>query len=385
MKKVIILALVFSIYSCADSDKSVETVIERGDLSEIRAKKAALSAEQSELKAQLAELDKALDELVPGRDLALVSTLVIRDSLFNHFVELPGDVATDENVIIYPEYSGIMREVLVDEGDEVREGQVLARIDAGGLESQLAQIQAQATLAETTFQRQKRLWDQKIGSEIQFLEAQTNFEALQSSVNQLKSQLEKTIVRAPFSGVIDEVFSEEGEVVAPGGSRLFRLIDLSDMYITTAVPEAYLGKIEKGTDVMVEIGTTGYEFESEVVQVGNFINPNNRTFEIKVAVPKNVSQLRPNLIATVKLNDYKAENAVVIPENVIQTNAEGQSLAYTFLPESDSVGIVEQRIIITGYSYEGEIEVLEGIEEGDTLVLAGVRGIQEGQKVKIRN
>ncbi len=386
MKKISILVLsLFTLYSCGNSDKSVQEVIESGDLSEIRAKKAELSTRQSELSSQIADLDAAIHQLDENRQFTLVRTRQLNDTTFKHYIELPGDVDTDQNITIYPEYSGILLEILVNEGEEVRSGQVLARIDDGGLRNQLAQLRAQSTLAETTFERQQRLWEQQIGSEIQYLEAKTNFEALQNSVQQLESQLAKTIVRAPFSGVIDEIFTDQGEVVAPGQSRLFRLINLSDMYITAAVPESYLGQVQKGTEVLVEIAATGTEFRSEVRQVGNFINPNNRTFEVKVAVPENNDQIKPNLIATVKLNDYTSENAVTIPESVIQQDAAGRNIAFVFEPTTDSTGVAQRRIIRTGYSYEEQTEVLEGIEAGELLITEGSKNIRDGQQVRVLN
>lgn len=381
---IIIAISLFGLVSCGN-DKSVEELVKEGDLAAIRAKKAELSATQSRLNSEISELDAAIQKLDVNDAFSLVEVTEIEDGLFKHYVELPGDVETNQNIIIYPEYSGILVDVLVEEGDEVRAGQVLARIDDGGLASQLAQLEAQAALAKTTFERQKRLWEQNIGSEIQFLEAQTNFEAVQNSVKQLKSQLGKTVVKAPFSGTIDEILSDEGEVVAPGQSRLFRLINLSNMYITAAIPESYLGKIQKGTEVLVNIGATGATFESKVTQVGSFINPNNRTFEIKVAVPEDVEMVKPNLIATVRINDYVSENAVVIPESVVQTNAAGENVSYVLVSQENGRGIAEKRILKTGLSYQDTVEVLSGLEPGEVLITSGAKSIQDGEKVEIIN
>lgn len=386
MKKISLLIFsLFALASCGNSGQSVEDIIEEGDLSEIRAKKAELSKQQSDLSSKIADLDAAIQKLDKKTQFALVRTQKVEDTLFKHYVEIPGDVETDENITIYPEFSGVLLDVLVEEGDRVKKGQVLARIDDGGLSSQLAQLETQAALAKTTFERQKRLWEQNIGSEIQFLEAKANYEAVQNSVNQLQSQLAKTVVRAPFSGVIDETFSEQGEVVAPGQSRLFRLINLSDMYITAAVPESYLGSIKKGTEVMVEIAATGTQFKSEIEQVGNFINPNNRTFEIKIAVPNDKELVKPNLIATVKLNDYTSEDAVIIPEGVIQKNAAGESVVYVLKSKNDGTGIAEKRILETGKIYDDHVEVLSGLQPGELLITEGAKNISEGEEVKILN
>ena len=385
MKKLSLLLFSFLVLVSCGKGKSVEDVIESGNISEIRAKKAELSEQQSELNSKIAQLDAAIEKLDVNTGFALVDVRQVSDSLFKHYVEIPGDVETNQNIIIYPEYSGILLDVNVNEGHRVQKGQILARIDEGGLSSQLAQLEAQAALAKTTFERQQRLWEQNIGSEIQYLEAQTNYEALQNSVNQMRSQLAKTIVRAPFSGIIDEVISEEGEVVAPGQSRLFRLINLSNMYISAAVPENYLGSIRKGTEVLVEIPASGTSFSSTVRQVGNYINPNNRTFEIQVEVPQSEDQVKPNLIATVKLNDYTSENAIIIPENVIQKNSAGESVVYVFKRENDSTGVAQRRILETGRAYENSVEVTGGLEPGELLIMSGARSIQDGEQVKIAN
>ena len=385
MKKISLLIISLLILVSCGKEQSVEEVIETGDLSKIRARKSELSAQQSELNSKIAELDAAIEALDKNSSFALVEVRQVSDSLFKHYVEVPGDVETDQNIIIYPEYSGTLLNVNVNEGDRVQKGQILARIDEGGLSSQLAQMEAQLALAKTTFERQQRLWEQNIGSEIQYLEAKTNFEAMQNSVNQMRSQVAKTIVRAPFSGIIDEVISEEGEVVAPGQSRLFRLINLSNMYISAAVPETYLKNISVGTEVIVEIPASGTSFSSTVKQVGNFINPNNRTFEIQVEVPQGEDGVKPNLIATVRLNDYTSEDAIIIPENVIQKNSAGESVAYVFKRESDSTGVAQKRILETGRAYDSSVEILAGLEAGELLIMSGARSIQDGEQVRIAN
>ena len=384
MRKIsLIIFSALALYSCG-KEKSVEEIIDEGNLQEIRAKKAELSSKQSELSSQIASLDEAIKDLDVNEQFVLVETQEIQDTLFKHYVELPGDVETDQNITIYPEYSGILLNISIKEGDRVQKGQILAKIDDGGLANQLAQLEAQLALAKTTFERQQRLWEQNIGSEIQYLEAKTNYEAVQNSVDQLKSQLGKTVVRAPFSGVIDEIFTDKGEVVAPGQSRLFRLINLSDMYITAAVPESYLGKIKKGTEVIVEIGATGTEFKSTIQQVGNFINPNNRTFEVRVAVPDSQEQVKPNLIATVKLNDYTSEEAVTIPESVVQKNAAGENVAYVMEKKGDATGVAQKRILELGSSYNDTVEVLSGLKAGELLVTEGAKNLHDGEQVKTR-
>lgn len=387
MKKIVVLSIfTLLLVACGNSEKqSVEKIIETNNLEEIKAKKIELSKEQSALIAEIDKLDEAINKLDPEKNLPLVTTQIVNDTVFNHYTEVQGDVATKENIIIFPEYSGVLTKVYVKEGQRVNKGAVLAKIDDGGLSSQLAQLEARAALAKTTADRQKRLWEQNIGSEIQYLETQTNYEAARNSVDQLKSQLGKTTVRAPFSGVIDQVLSDEGQVVNPGQDQLFRLVNLENMYVQAAVPEVYLSKIQPGTPVIIEIDAIGKEFEGKVRQVGNFINPNNRTFQIEVAIPNKDGLVKPNLIATVKLNDYTAKNTVIIPENTVQKNSMGENLVYVFQPESDSTGIAKKVLVKTGYSYKESTEIKDGLKPGDQLIVEGAKNLRDQQKVKIKN
>jgi len=387
MKKIVVLSIfTLLLIACGNSEsQSVEKIIETNNLEEIKARKIELSKEQSALIAEIDKLDEAINKLDPKKNHPLVTTQTVIDTVFNHYTEVQGDVATKENIIIFPEYSGVLTKVYVKEGQRVNKGAVLAKIDDGGLSSQLAQLEARAALAKTTADRQKRLWEQNIGSEIQYLETQTNYEAARNSVDQLKSQLGKTTVRAPFSGIIDQVLSDEGQVVNPGQDQLFRLVNLENMYVEAAVPEVYLSEIQPGTPVIIEIDAIGKEFEGKVRQVGNVINPNNRTFQIEVAIPNKDGLVKPNLIATVKLNDYTAQNTVIIPENTIQKNSKGENLVYIFQPESDSTGIAKKVLVKTGYSYKESMEIKEGLKPGDQLIIEGAKNLRDQQKVKIKN
>ena len=374
------------LFSCGNSDvRSVEEVIETNELSEIRAKKVELSRQQRDLATQMELLDAAITRLDPNTSLPVVSTQTINDTLFRHFTRVQGDVATRENIIIYPEFSGLLTRVHVTEGQQVSKGALLATIDDGGLRSQLSQLETQAALAKTTFERQQRLWEQNIGSEIQFLEAQTTYQSAQNAVNQLKSQLGKTSVRAPFSGVIDQVITDQGQVVSPGQNELFRLVNLQNMYVEASVPETYLNMIKPGTGVIVEIPAIDQQFEGEVKQVSSFINPNNRTFQVEVSIPNSGGKVKPNLIATVRLNDYSAEKAIVIPEGAIQKNSLGESVVYTFQRENDSIGIAQRVIIETGYNQDNLVEVTSGLEPGVQIIVQGARNLRDQQKVRLNN
>lgn len=368
---------------CAGGDNNqvaVEDLIEQGDLTKLRERRDALNAEQQTLTSQILSLDRAIEKIAPDKG-TLISVQTINDTLFKHYLEVQGDVKTDQNVIVYPEYQGTLTRVFVTEGQRVRKGQILGRIDDGGLSSQLSQLEVQTQLAKTTFERQKRLWDQKIGSEIQYLQAQTNYEASQNAVNQIKQQLAKTAVTAPFSGIVDEIITDQGTVVTPG-QGLFRVVNLGDMFIEAQIPERYLPTVTKGKEVEIFFPVLGKTVNSNVKQTGNYINPNNRSFKIEVNVP-NDTDVKPNLTAKLRINDYSNENAILIPLNVISEDAQGQQYVYTMVTNESGSGFIANRVDIqTGLTQGDVVEVLSGLELEDVLVVEGARSVQNEQKVR---
>jgi RND family efflux transporter MFP subunit len=384
MKKIYSLLIVtLVLVSCGDKKQSVDSVIESGDLTQIRQKKADLDTQQQELAAQIKLLDAEIKKLDPQEKVPLITTFATKQEIFNHFVELQGNVDTKQNLLIFPEFSGILSKVYVKEGQKVSKGQTLAKIDDGGLSQQIAQLQIQADLAKTTYERQERLWKQKIGSEIQFLQAKSTYEAQQKAVNQLKEQLNKTIVKAPFSGTIDDVITEQGSVVSPGQTQLFRIVSLKDMYIETDVPERFISDVVVGKDVIVEFPILGKTIDAKVRQAGNFINAANRTFKIEIGVPNGNKQIKPNLTAKLKINDYTNEKAILIPQSIISENAEGQQYVYTVIDKTDNKGKAKRVFIETGKTQGDFIEVLSGLANGNEIVEEGARSVKDGQEVKI--
>jgi len=387
MKKLpILLIAVISLYSCGGVDQSVAEIISGQNLEAIRAKKNEITTQQKLIDAQLKSLDSAIAILGNEEKLPLVNTLTAKKEIFNHYLELQGDVSTKQNVLIYPEMAGTLQRVYVKEGDRVSKGQVLATIDDGGMSSQLNQLKTQASLAKTTFERQERLWNQNIGSEIQYLQAKTNYEAAENMVSQAQSQLGKSTIRAPFSGIIDNVIKDQGTVVAPGqGSEVFRIVNLSDMYIEVEVPEAYLGNVTKGKEALVYFPILGDSVVTKIRETGNFINPSNRSFEAEIPVPNKEGKIKPNLSAKVNINDYTSEDAILIPTSIISENAEGEQ--YVFVadePNADGESVVKRTIITTGKTQGASIEVLTGLNDGDHIIKEGARSVKDGQKVKIK-
>ncbi len=381
---IVVLGIAF-LTSCGGGDgkKSVESIIENGSLGEMKAKRSELVQQRDELSGQLTRLDDAISELDTLHKLALVSTTTVKDTLFNHYIELQGSVSTKQNIVINAEYNGILTEVYVREGQDVKKGQLLAKIDDGGLSQQLAQAEVQANLAKTTYERQKRLWDQNIGSEIQFLDAKTSYEAQEKAIAQLGDQIAKTRVTAPFSGTIDDIITDQGSVVA-AGAALMRIVSLKNMYIEAEVPEKYLPNISKETNVEIYFPVLDKTVESKVRQAGNYINPNNRSFKIEIDVPNSSGDIKPNLTSRLKVYDYTNKDAILIPQNVVSENANGDQYVYVAEKNGkESEGVAKRVIIKTGKTQGDIIEVLEGLSAGDHIINEGARSVEEGQVVKI--
>ncbi|WP_299223098.1 efflux RND transporter periplasmic adaptor subunit [uncultured Aquimarina sp.] len=388
MKKILIILSVFLlIVSCGqEGGKSIEKVIEKGDLTAIRAKRSEVVAEQQAVADKLKQLDVAIASLDTIKKLPLVTTITAKDTLFTHYLELQGSVETKKNIVLYPETSGTLVRVFVKEGQRVSKGQALARIDDGGLSQQVAQMEVQAALAKTTFERQKKLWEQKIGSEIQYLQAKTSYESTKNGVEQMKRQLAKATVSAPFSGIVDDVIAEQGSVVAPGQTELIRIVNLDEMYIETEVPENYIANIVKGKEAKVHFPVLGKTIDTKIRQVGNYINPNNRSFTVEVAIPNKNGTIKPNLTAKVKINDYTSEKAILIPQSIISENSEGDQYTYiTSGKDANNIAEAKRVIVKTGKTQGDLIEILDGINSGDAIISEGARSVKDGQKVEIIN
>lgn len=385
MKNIIsIITISLLLTSCGGEKKqSLEDLIASDNLEQIRLRKTQLDSQQQELMAELKLLEVKIKELDPQERVPLITTFTVKEEVFNHFLELQGSVDTKQNLVVFPEFSGVMTNVYVKEGQFVRKGQLLAKIDDGGLSQQVAQLQIQADLAKTTFERQQRLWNQKIGSEIQYLQAKSSYEAQQKAVSQLQQQVAKTAVRAPFSGTIDDVITEQGSVVAPGQSQLFRIVSLENMYIETDVPERYISNVKKGKHVEVEFPILGKSMNAKIRQAGNFINPANRTFKIEVAVPNKDKSIKPNLTAKLKINDYTNEKAILIPQSIISENAKGEQYVYTIVDKKDNKATAKRVIIETGKTQGDLIEVLKGINNADEIIQEGARSVKDDQEVKL--
>jgi RND family efflux transporter MFP subunit len=383
MKKIFIIVSSL-IFSCQSENKSVSEVIASNNIELIKLKREEINNKQQEIYKKLNLIDLKLNELENNSKNPIVSTSRIIKQDFNHYVELQGDVKSEKIISIYPEFSGIINEIFVKSGESVDKGQILATIDDGGLKQQLSQLQITYNLAKTTYERQERLWGQKIGSEIQYLESKSMFEAQSKAIEQLTKQLNKTIIKAPFSGIIDNVIVKKGEVVYPGRSNLMLLVNMQEMYVESKVPENYINSITKGKDVVIEAPMLNITLKSKIRLVANYINPLNRTYRIEAKIPINNYKIKPNLNVKLKVNDYTSKDAILIMLNHINIDSNNDEYVYKII-NKDGKNYALKTIIETGKNNGNFIEVLKGLTENDEIVSEGARKITNNSEVKIIN
>ncbi|MCH1548116.1 MAG: efflux RND transporter periplasmic adaptor subunit [Flavobacteriaceae bacterium] len=383
MKNLYFLFVVLGL-SCSENKSTIEEVLKSTNIELLKDKRDQLTSIQQEVYKKINLIDSRLKALSNESKEPIVYVKKIEESTFKHYVELQGDVKSDKIVSIFPEFSGIVKEIKVNSGDKVSKGQELAIIDDGGLKQQLSQLKITFELVKTTYERQKRLWEQKIGSEIQYLESKSIYEAQKQAIDQLNKQLEKTIIKAPFSGVIDNVIVKQGEVIYPGRSNLMLLLNLDNLYVESRVPEKYLNTITKNKDVIMYFPMLDLNLESSIKYSANFINPSNRTFRIETNIPSNNYNIKPNLNAKVKVNDYTNENAITVSLNHINIDSENNKYVYKIIEKQNNTYAIKTAIE-TGLKNGGLIEVTKGLTKNDIIVTEGFRKLTDNSIVKIIN
>ena len=386
MKKIIsTLSLILLFITCSQqsTESSDKNLVEDNDLAELISKRTYYTKQINDLSLELEKINSAIDALGGTEKRQLITAFKSKKQPFEHQLEVQANIKTRQNVLIYPEFAGRLIKLKVEEGQKVKKGTLLAIIEDAGLKDQLDQIKLQLDLTKTTFERTKRLWDQKIGSEMMYLEAQTRYKAAKKQVSQIRQQLAKTKIYAPFSGVIDEIPARLGSNLIPGVTPVLRIVNLNSMFAESDVPENYLPNITKGSKATVTIPALNLVQKTQVHQTGNFISATNRTFRVEARLENPEGIIKPNLNARLSIIDYYNPEAIMIPLRVIRENANGQP--YVFIlsnPEKDNGYTTEKRMIVLGKSKEEMIEILEGVKIDELIADEGVSLLVSNQKVK---
>ena len=384
MKNFILNLSIILIIGCGSKNsKSTEEVLASNDYTLIQKKKGEIKTQINNLKVELNKLDYMLEKMDTDKNLFLVSAIKLKQKKFNHYLNFQGSLDTDQNVVIYPELPGLLKNIYVKQGDKVKKGQLIAKISDNGLTDQLEQLELQRDLAKTTFERLQKLWNQKIGSEIQYLQAETNFKSLEKKISQMKDQEDKTRILAPFDGIIDDVIADVGSNLAPGLTPILRIINIEKMKVSAEIPEIHIPYIKKNKNVKIYVPILDKQILGNISSVGNFINPNNRSFSIEIKLLNKSNELKPNMTVSLEINDYQNESAILIPSKDILEDEEGSFYVYKLVSDGNDNYKSNKVMIEKGKSYNNMTEIKTGLKEDDLIINDGLRQVEDGQIVKV--
>ena len=374
MKKVSFIILILALFGCG---KTLETV---DDLS---AKRMEIVSNIETLEKELAQIDSSLLVLdttkIEKEDLPLVSTYTTELSFFEHYTEIQGQISSKKEVIIRPEINGTVEKIFVNDGAFVKKGDPLFRMSNSMLVAQQKEIEEQISFAKFLLEKQEKLFSDGIGSEIQLKEVQTRYNALEKSMQTLKTQLEKTTLNAPFSGYAEKVFVQTGEAISPANPSV-HLIGLDDLYLTADVSENLISDISLGDSVSAYLPSLDKNIDgAQVSRIGKLINPVNRTVKIEAKVISSKLNLVPNLMAIIKIRDYTKENSISLSSRLISKNATGNS----YLKVLDDDNVVTIKAVSLGKQNGNYVEILSEISPGLRVIDAGKNNVVEGQKVNV--
>lgn len=354
-------------------------------LDEKKSELTNLRGQQKELIKQIETLEQEIKDEDPDFEKAadlttLVSVMEVPIKDFHHKIEVRGSVESRKNIIISAELSGRINEIKVREGQRVSKGELLMVLDSESISRSIDELKTQLDLAKIVYDRQARLWQQNVGSEIQYLEAKNNKEAVEKRLASMYTELNKTKVRAPFSGSIDEIPIREGEFMMMG-MPMVRMVSLAELYIKADVSERFIGKLSKGDEVEVYLPASEDRVISKITALSDVINLDNRTFKVEVDLSSIDQELRPNMVVVLQLTDYRNENATVIPTKIIQNDDVGP-FVYKVIDNGSGMQ-AEKFHIETGASYRSMTEVFKGLTKGEQVIDQGFRELSDGMAIKI--
>lgn len=370
MKKVLIFSvLTVLFFSCSQPDKKQQL--------------AGLKKKQQELAAQISQLEAELSAegyTAGKKESKPVEIITISPSHFDHYIEVQGSVKADDEVIVPSEMAGTFKKVNIKEGDFVNAGQILAEIDSEILNKSLQEVKSSYELAKTVFERQQRLWDQKVGSEIQYLQAKSSKESLETRIATVEEQILKTKIKSPISGTVEEVPVKVGQMAAPG-SPVARVVNFSNVKVVADLAESYSSDVKVGNDVVIHFPDVNEDILSKISFTGKYINPVNRTFSIEVPLKQSKVEYRVNMVAVVKINDYQNPEAIAVPVNIIQNSKNGK---YIFVvKQNGSDNVATRQVVEVGQIYNGLAEITTGLISGDQVISQGYQAVNDGQIVTI--
>lgn len=378
MKRFTAISAIVFIAACGNTESS--------NLDKKKEELAKYQSELNELKGKIALLEKEISVLDTSASFnktgILVETKPMQPEKFEHYFEVSGTVTTDDNVTLSAEAPGQIKTILVKEGQNVSAGQVLVKLNTATIESGIEEVKTALELATTVYERQKKLWDQKIGSEMQYLQAKNNKESLEKKLTTLQTQLAMAIIKAPGQGTVDEIYHKEGEMVVPG-IPIIQFVNLSNMKMIADVSEMYVKSVKQGDKASVSFLALGIEnIDAEINRISQVINLKNRTFKVEVSLPNKDQVLKPNAIGMLRIKDFEADSAFIVPSMIIGMDSKGEYL-YT-LKENEGNFFSKKTYVKTGKTSGGKTMIIDGVTLNDKVITAGYNEVSDGAIVRTK-
>ena len=371
MKNIISILLVLFFMACASKEGDKKAELEK------------LKTDQTALKEKIVALEEAIakeDTTSANEKLKLIGITEMKTAPFSHYIEVQAKVEGDEDVMVSPEAMGNITAVLVNAGDVVSKGQTLATIDDKLMQRGIAELQSQLDLVLSLYNKQKNLWDQKIGTEVQYLSAKTNKESMERRMASMQEQLSMTRIKSPISGTVDDVNIKIGQSVMPGLPAI-RVVNLNALKLKAEVPESYISKVKKGNEVLIYLPDLKKEIKGNLSYSAKVISTMNRTFNVEVKLNSKEVDFNPNMVATLKIIDYSNPNTFSLPLSVVLKGTEGE---YVFVAAQENKKLIaKRRQIKQGIVYNGTIEIKEGLMAGDKVITSGFQNLVEGDEIKM--
>lgn len=343
-------------------------------LEKLKAQQVSLAKEIKTLEDEIAKANPEA-VAVKAKDIAVIE---LAPRTFNHYVQTQGSVEAEDNIVLSAKSMGVVDAVYVNEGQQVSKGQTLVQLDNAVIEQSIQAMKSQLELASVIFERQKNLWDQKIGTEVQYLQAKANKENLEKQLASLQEQSKMSRINSPINGTVDAVMAKVGENLAPGMPAV-RVINSSNLKLKANVSEAYVTDIKVGNKVLVNVPELKKELSAQVSFVGKNIDPLSRTFTVEIKLPS-LADLRPNMTGVVKVIFHTEPSTIVVPINVVQ-DINHEKVVYV-AEVNGKQGVARKRVVTVEAVFDNLAQV-QGLKAGDKVITSGYQGLNDGQAVKL--